>query len=555
MASGPDIRTSPAPPAAHGADGGGVLHDGTVPRHDAVPDDRRPTSSRPDAVASPSPTAASPAADGSPSRRARRPGRRAPAPTPPARRRRRPGTALRLAGFHAAVLAVVLGAVVAALVHQFSTSYEAIAANDLAGELRSYAAATARLSPDQSLLRASVDYLQERSLPAGTVIVVSLPGAGVVATPGADALRRDRPVATWMRTPPPSTLFEATEIGGRQAELMVSPIESGGRTVGTLVAATDISALRAERSRVLALSLVEATVALVAGALSSYFLLRRLLRTVGRITTAAEEIGAGRLDRRLGDQGTDDEVGQLATTFDTMIGRVDEAMTAQRRLLSDVSHQLRTPLTVARGHLEVLQRTGGLAGRDGAEATVALVVDELDHMRRLVERLLLLGRAMEPDFVNLEPIDARAFVADVFEAARVLAPRAWSSGPVPDVVVTADAAKLRGALLNLADNAVKATAAPDAVAIVTTVDARAGEIAFAVEDSGPGIPAAQRQAAVARFARPGARNEDGSGLGLAIAKAVAEAHGGRIEVGDSVLGGARVAIVLPWSPPDTPAEP
>jgi signal transduction histidine kinase len=340
-------------------------------------------------------------------------------------------------------------------------------------------------------------------------------------------------------------VVETTRIGGRDTEVLAAPIRAGARTVGTMLAATDLSPLRAQRSRVLMLSLAEATVALLAGVLSSYLLLRRLLRTVGRITTAAEEIGRGELDRRLGDQGTDDEVGQLATTFDAMIGRVDEAMTAQRRLLSDVSHQLRTPLTVARGHLEVLQRTGGLTEQSGADATVALVVDELDHMRALTERLLLLGRAMEPDFVSLEPVDVRAFVADLYDSALVLAPRHWSCDPVPDIVVRADSAKLRGALLNLVDNAVKATEPDDAIALVTIFDEAARTVTFAIDDSGPGIPPAEREAVLTRFARPGARSADGSGLGLAIARAVAEAHGGTVQVGASPLGGARVAVVLP----------
>jgi two-component system OmpR family sensor kinase len=295
------------------------------------------------------------------------------------------------------------------------------------------------------------------------------------------------------------------------------------------------------------LSIAEATVALWAGILSSYLLLRRLLRTVGRITQTAKEIGQGELDRRLGDQGTDDEVGQLATTFDSMIGRLEEAMRAQRRLLSDVSHQLRTPLTVARGHLEVLQRTGDLAESESAETTVELVVDELDHMRELVERLLLLGRAMEPDFVDMEPVDIRAFMADIYDAARVMAPRQWTLGPVPDVVVSADSTKLRGAILNLVDNAVHATAAGDAIAFVTTHEPGTTVLSIAVEDSGPGIPVAERDGVLARFARPGARGEDGSGLGLAIAKAVAEAHDGTLEVDDSTLGGARVAITIPTS--------
>jgi signal transduction histidine kinase len=316
------------------------------------------------------------------------------------------------------------------------------------------------------------------------------------------------------------------------------------------MATTDLSPLRAQRARVLALSLAEATVALLAGVLSAYFLLRRLLRTVGRITTTAEEIGGGELARRLGDQGTDDEVGQLATTFDVMLDRVDSVMTAQSRLLSDVSHQLRTPMTVARGHLEVLQRTGGFGDRE-ADATVSLVLDELDHMRALVERLLLLGRAMEPDFLVRQPIDVRAFMADLFDAAQIIAPRLWSLAPPPDVVLHADPEKLRGAMLNLVDNAVHATTPDDAIEFSASID-REGRLVLCLEDSGPGIPPAEREAVLARFARPGARGEGGSGLGLAIVKAVAEAHGGFVEVGASGLGGARVAVVVPLGCPSLP---
>src|SRR5436305_5033682 len=132
------------------------------------------------------------------------------------------------------------------------------------------------------------------------------------------------------------------------------------------------------------------------------------------------------------------------------------AMTAQRRLLSDVSHQLRTPLTVARGHLEVLGRTDAENPRE-VRKTVALVVDELDHMRSLVERLLMLGRSLEPDFLEPVPIDLRSMLAEVLDAARVLAPRKWELSDVPDLVLLADAAKLRGALPNLLDHAVHAT--------------------------------------------------------------------------------------------------
>jgi signal transduction histidine kinase len=444
------------------------------------------------------------------------------------------------------VLVVVLGAVVIVFVKQFATSYQTLGARTLASELRAYVAAAAARQPQSQLQSFTVNYLQARALPAGTVLIVSLPAARV-ATPGSSSLLSDPRVTTWLAHPPTKTLTTATHVNGALTEILVSPIVAGGQRAGTFLAAIDLAADEGQESRVLALSLAEAGIALLAGVASAYLLLRRLLRKVGRITTTAADIGSGALDRRLGDQGIDDEVGQLATTFDSMLVRIDTAMTTQRRLLSDVSHQLRTPLTVARGHLEVLHRTGDIADPKAVTETVTLVLDELDHMRALVERLLLLGRAMEPDFLSPDLIDVRAFLADVHSACQVLAPRRWLMGSVPDVVVNADISKLRGALLNLVDNAVRVTTPGGTIEIACDHDESAGTLTFAVEDSGPGIPAAQREAVLARFARPGARDQDGSGLGLAIVRAVAEAHGGEITVGDSRHSGARIAIVLPAS--------
>lgn len=461
-------------------------------------------------------------------------------------RRRRPGTAARLAAFHAVVLAVVLGVVVAALVRNFTSSYEAIASRGLSAELNNFQKAALGRGDQQNLYRFTVQYLSYRPLPSGDVIIVALNGQLPLGSVGARGVSASPAVHQLLADPPATTVSQVVQIGGAPTELVAAPLYEGTRRVGTFLATSDLTPLVSQRRRVLELSISEAAVALVAGVASAFLLLRRLLRTVGRITTTAEEIGEGDLDRRLGDQGTDDEVGQLATTFDSMLDRIDNAMTVQRRLLSDVSHQLRTPLTVARGHLEVMERTD-LGDEQAARETIALVLDELEHMRALTERLLLLGQAMEPDFLAPEPIDLRSFLADLYDAVRVLAPRELDLAPVPDVVLVADPAKLRGALLNLVDNAVKATAPGDSIGVSAMVVPATGQLALTVDDSGPGIPAAERSAVLARFARPGARNADGSGLGLAIVKAVAEAHGGEITIGDSPRGGCRIAIVLPPS--------
>ena len=455
--------------------------------------------------------------------------------------RRRVRTAGRLAMFHALVLALVLGAVVVALVNQFSASYEAIAARGLVGEMRSFSAQ--KLPAGETLLQAAANYFRHHELPAGTVVSVGdSSGHYVAAGDWAPAFVAARSVRVSLEAPGKSSVVRTTSVAGKQIELLAAPVTIGGRVKGSFVAASDLAPFRSDRSRVLALSLGEAGIALVVGAFSTFLLLRRLLRTIGRITTTAEEIGEGDVERRLGDQGTDDEVGQLATTFDKMLDRLEGVMSAQRRLLSDVSHQLRTPLTVARGHLEVLQRTG-VNDSAAVDETVAVVVDELDHMRTLVERLLLLGRAMEPDFIAPEPIDLRSFLADIDAAARVRADRNFTLPQIPDLILRADPAKLRGALLNLIDNAVRATGPGETIQLSAEIDAENGDLLICVDDSGPGIPADLHESVLGRFSRASSR-EDGHGLGLAIVKAVAEAHGGSVAIESSPLGGCQVKVRL-----------
>lgn len=460
------------------------------------------------------------------------------------RRRRRAGTALRLAAFQTTVLAAVLGIVVLALAHQFATTYQSIAASTLTGQLDSFSAAAQKSgSTPEDLFAFSRHYLGTHSLPSGEQLVLAVPGEAVVGSAGTRSLLTNRTVAGWTAAPPATSHLGVARIGNEDVELLAAPVEVDGRALGTFIATTSLASLEAQRARVIRLSIAEAAVALVAGALSAYFLLRRLLRTVGRITSTAEEIQEGDLDKRLGDQGTDDEVSHLAGTFDAMLDRLSAVMGTQRRLLSDVSHQLRTPLTVARGHLEVLTRTGYGDPRSTAD-TVGLVLDELGRMSSLVDSLLLLGRAMEPDFLQLEPLDLRAFLADLYESAVVLADRDWRIAAVPDVVLWADAPKLRGALLNVVDNAVKATRPHDPVALSAEVAPDGRSVLLAIDDSGHGIPPEQRAAVLERFTRLPGQRVSGSGLGLAIAEAVASAHGGRVEISTSPLGGARVGIRL-----------
>lgn len=457
--------------------------------------------------------------------------------------KRRIGTATRLAAFLALLLTAILSITAFETEHAFNNQSLASTTKSLVSEVDSYEQII--VGTQASNLRpATISYLRGRVLPQGEMIMVGLKDNARLGSAGSAPLLRNPTIRALLIHPPLAPGTYRSTLDGTDTVYLVAPIRQGKTPLGTMIVASDLSQLSAVQQRMLVLVVGEALVALVGAVAGAYLLLRRLLRTIGRITTTATSIENGELDRRLGDQGTDDEVGQLAATFDSMLDRLQTAMTMQRRLLSDVSHQLRTPLTVARGHLEVLARQRD-ADISEVRETVAVVVDELDHMRALVERLLMLGRALEPDFLQIESLDLRTFLSDLFESSRVLATRQWSFSPAPDLVLEVDVAKLRGALLNLIDNAVRATESSDVIEIAASQRPSDGSVVLSVDDTGPGIPYEQLGSVLARFGRPGSADRDGSGLGLAIASAVADAHGGTFELSNSGLGGCRAAIVLP----------
>jgi two-component system OmpR family sensor kinase len=455
---------------------------------------------------------------------------------------RRHSTAVRLAALQAAILAVILSASVLGLERTFTGQSNTTTTHLLTAEVDSFRQAANHRPANETLRAFSRGYLRGHALPDGQAILIGFPGQASLGSAESGTLAHASAVAAALAHPPASSIEQTVSAGGTTYRLLAVPI-AAGPIRATFIVAADQRATEQNESRVLRLAMVEALVALVAGALAGYLLLRGLLGRIQRVTEAAARLGRGDLDRRLAEQERDDEVGQLAATFDAMADRVTAAIAAQRRLLADVSHQLRTPLTVARGQLEVLGRTGQPMAAD-VNDTISLVIDEIDHMTAQVEGLLLLGRAMEPDFAAPQPVDLRSLINDVYDAARVLAERDWHRGGLPDLTLLANLDALRGALLNLVDNAVKATGSGEAIEIGAVVR-EGGWVALSVGDAGPGIPSDQRLAVLDRFSRPGAADSRGSGLGLAIVNAVAQAHGGRVEITESPLGGALVSVLLP----------
>lgn len=468
----------------------------------------------------------------------------------PLRRRGRVGTITRLAAFHALVIATVLGIVVVQFTQAFSTRYRTTIMNDLSQTVGAYSRAAAHRPAGESLATLTRNFLATQGSSAGSDTIVALPGAHLIlGTPGASTLLHAPPVAAALKRPPASPVFSTTTLGRTSEIVLAVPIVERGRTVGTFLTSASLAALESTRRHLLALALVEGLVLLLAAYLSVYLMLARLLGSVRRLTRTAADIGLrGELGVRLEDEHAGDEVGAMAATFNAMIDKIDAAVALQRRMMSDVSHQLRSPITVVRGHLDVLSR-GPLDDPAQTRESVLTVIDELDRMNRLVERLLLLGRSLEADFTDVVPIDVRALLLDLASACEMLAPRRWSVGPIPDVLVYGDLDKLRGAILNLVENAVHATTSDDAIELSARVagDARGRTLEILVDDAGPGIAPERREAVLARFASSSSR-AGGTGLGLAIVGAIAQSHGGSVRIDDSPLGGCRVVVALPLPP-------
>jgi len=212
----------------------------------------------------------------------------------------------------------------------------------------------------------------------------------------------------------------------------------------------------------------------------------------------------------------------------------------QERFLHDASHELRTPVTIARGHLELYRL--GLAKTE-PELDVAL--DELQRMERILERLLLLAKADHPGFAATESIDIETFLEDIFMRWSEVAPRSWRLGPLASERFLGDSEGLRIALDALLENAVKHTEPTEAIEIRSRVEN--DELVIEVADEGSGIPPEAVDRIFNRFARADAarsRALGGVGLGLAIADAIAKGHSGRCTV-ETNGSGSTFALRLP----------
>ncbi|HMG63005.1 MAG TPA: HAMP domain-containing sensor histidine kinase [Streptosporangiaceae bacterium] len=227
-------------------------------------------------------------------------------------------------------------------------------------------------------------------------------------------------------------------------------------------------------------------------------------------------------------------------------------LTAQVRFLQDASHQLRTPITIALGHAELLART--VADRAG-QRDIDVVVGELNRLRRLSERLLVIAASENSDFLRPEPVAVDQLTAELLGCWRSAAARSWQLGPLGRATVAADRERLRLALDALLENAVQHTDPGDLIRLSAVRCPHSQTVSLVVEDSGPGIPPAEIEHIFERFRTGSAPGRHaGTGLGLALVQAVARGHGGEVRVDSTPGHGSRFELRLPEHPASTPAD-
>jgi signal transduction histidine kinase len=391
-------------------------------------------------------------------------------------------------------------------------------------------------------VRAIFDTFLRRNVPLeGEVFVAFVDGAAYAQTPGPVRFDRDPALVDRWGSLTTGTWGWLPSTAGPVRYLAV-PLRFDGRTHGVFVVTNFVQGQRDEIESTVRVAAAVAAGVLVVATGVAWWVAGGLLRPVRQLSEAAESISDTDNTRRIPVEGTD-EIARLARRFNEMLDRLAAAFAVQRAFVDDAGHELRTPITIVRGHLELM-------GDDPTERreTVALVTDELDRMARIVDDLLLLAKAEQADFLRPEPLEATDLTTDLLVKARTLGPRRWRLDACAEGVVVADRQRVTQAVLNLVRNAVEHTEADAEIGLGSAWEP-AG-LRVWVRDTGPGVDPAERDRIFERFARGrGCRRSDGAGLGLAIVRSVAQAHGGRVELGDTPGHGATFAVVLPGSPP------
>lgn len=354
---------------------------------------------------------------------------------------------------------------------------------------------------------------------------------------------------------PPHTDFHAGERSieivplsdGTQLLVLDRLLFSGNRPVAIAHVAERLDNVRALVRRARSILIVVVVLSALVIVAASFVIAASAIEPIQRLTQAMSEIGSDRLDRRIVSSRTD-EVGRLASAFNAMLARLQEAFARERQFISDASHELKTPLTVINANAQMLKRWGSddpVVQRESIDA----IISESSQLAGIVSGMLTLAKADSGDQLPKEPVVLERLIEEVVAHARDRAAQKGLVLEFPSVdastIVLGDASLLRQLLMNLIDNAIKFTATGRVNVRVTSESQTA---TIDVTDTGIGISEATAERLFDRFYRGDpshSRIIEGTGLGLAIVRSIARVHGGTVCAQPAPGGGAVFRLTLP----------
>jgi signal transduction histidine kinase len=353
-------------------------------------------------------------------------------------------------------------------------------------------------------------------------------------------LRRDSPLMKRLASlnRPEQGEQELTGSGGLLYKS--EPVKINGKVLGVYVVAHTTVGERDEALSIFGVIVQIKVISLGLALVLIWLAAGRVLAPLRGLSATAHAISESDLSKRLPAKGNG-EIAKLSVTFNEMMDRLELAFESQRNFINDAGHELRTPITIIQGHLELM-------GDDPQEReeTIALVMDELARMTRLVADLVLLTKSERVDFLRLEWVDAAVLMQEMYLKATALSrDRDWQVENQAAGAILVDRQRITEAMMNLAQNAVQHTVAGTIITLGSNLDR--GKVFFWVRDTGEGISPAEQTRIFERFARVTntRRRSDGSGLGLAIVRAIVEAHHGSVRLQSNLGTGSTFTLVLP----------
>lgn len=395
--------------------------------------------------------------------------------------------------------------------------------------------------------------------PSGGLVAYSS-GAGGVPLVGGDRVTRARHGVISYSTvlgeahgqepsSPDSPASPDSPRAGEHTRILAAPVAgTAGRWV--IVVGSSLQTSDTAIARVAHAALLGGAASVLVAAAAAWLLASAALRPVERMRRQVADVSVRDPETTIEVPSTRDEIAALARTMNGLLGRLGEALARERGFVADAGHELRTPLAILRGELELASRPG--RSHEYLVSAVGAAVEETDRLARLAEALLLLARSDGAATLRRE----RTNVSELLTAAARGAATIASSRQVTltvdairDIYLAIDTSRVRQAVDNLVDNAVRHT--PPAGTVTLRASSDGSVLAIEVVDEGPGFPPEFIAHAFERFRRADAaraRQDGGTGLGLAIVQSIAQAHGGRAAAANRPTGGAVVRMELPVAP-------